>query len=229
MTNSFDNYHPSRESVPNHIGIIPDGSRRWARINGTTYFESYNYAMIKLVRIIDYLYSEGVKELSLYFSSTLNFERPKKEIDDFCRAESLFCSDYVQTVIQNYNVSVDYYGNVDLLPGFFQDSLAAIKTKTINHIGRQLNLCVAYNPFDELLEAVNRSDSPANLLSNLWIKTPVDMIIRTGQVMLLSNFLILQSGFARLFFPDKLINDLDLEDVKMMIADFKQFERKYGE
>ena len=88
---------------------------------------------------------------------------------------------------------------------------------------------MAYNPFVELLESSLKSNSPTDLLNNLWISTPVDLIIRTGNANLLSNFLLLQSGFARLYFPDKLINDICKKDIEAIIDEFCKIERKYGE
>ena len=124
---------------------------------------------------------------------------------------------------------MDFFGNNRLLPQYFLNSLDELKSRTKECTSKYLNLCVAYNPFIELWESILKSNSPDNLLNNLWVSTPVDLIIRTGKANLVSNFLILQSGFARLYFPDKLINDISHDDIKSIIDDFNKIERKYGE
>lgn len=229
MDNVFDNYHPTRGIIPNHVGIIPDGSRRWANKRGISYYESYNLALRNLCKIIELLYKMGINTISVYFSSSQNFERPMVEIEAFCKAESNFCNNFVLPIIQEYDVHVDFYGNNSLLPQYFLNSLVELKLRTKECVSKQLNLCVAYNPFVELWESILKSNSPVDLLNNLWISTPVDLIIRTGNANLISNFLLLQSGFARLYFPNKLINDICQEDIKAIIDDFNKIERKYGE
>ncbi|ERJ69749.1 hypothetical protein CBG53_00965 [Porphyromonas gingivalis] len=229
MKDIFENYHPSREIIPNHVALIPDGSRRWAVKKGMSYYESYDLAMRNLCQIIEFLYDRGVSIISVYFSSSQNFERPMVEVEAFCKAESNFCNIHILPVVEKNNVHVDFFGNKSLLPQYFLDSLIKLKLRTRDCVSKQLNLCVAYNPFVELLESSLKSNSPTDLLNNLWISTPVDLIIRTGNANLLSNFLLLQSGFARLYFPDKLINDICKKDIEAIIDEFCKIERKYGE
>lgn len=229
MNKYISNYHPSRGNIPTHVGIIPDGSRRWAIKKGISYYESYDFAMQNLCQIIEYLYEKGIKVVSVYFSSSQNFERPKTEIDAFCKAESNFCSSYILPIIYKHDIRVDFWGEEYLLPQYFLDSLVELKSKTRECVNKQLNLCVAYNPFVELWESCQKSNSAVELLNNLWIPKPVDMIIRTGDANVVSNFLLLQSGFARLYFIDKLFNEICQEDIESILKTFCNTERKYGE
>ena len=229
MNDYFELFHPTRGNVPNHIGLIPDGSRRWAKSRGISYFESYEIAMAKLSQILDFLYGKGVGTVSIYFSSSQNFDRPKEEIEAFCKAESNFCSHYILPSVQKNKIKGDYCGNAQLVPGYLLDSLEELKSKTMEMTGKRLNICVAYNPFDELWQSFNSSDSPEEFLHSLWVPDPLDLVIRTGKANLISNFLPLQSGFARLYFPDKMINDLTLDDIAEILNDFSELNRKYGE
>ena len=104
MNDYFELFHPTRGNVPNHIGLIPDGSRRWAKSRGISYFESYEIAMAKLSQILDFLYGKGVGTVSIYFSSSQNFDRPKEEIEAFCKAESNFCSHYILPSVQKNKI-----------------------------------------------------------------------------------------------------------------------------
>ncbi len=103
-----------------------------------------------------------------------------------------------------------------------------IETETAINKGRRLNLLIAYNPIQEILEAV-QSGEPDTFASRLWITRPIDLIIRSGGASLLSNFLPLQSGFARLYFSDKLFNDHTPDDLEKILSDFSSLERKFGE
>jgi len=226
---TINSFHPSRSTIPNHVGIIPDGSRRWARQAGVSLYESYVHAMRLLTEIIAFLFEAGVRIVSVYFSSSQNFERPEQEVDSFCRAETFFCKEFFPAVANRYRVRVKFCGDQSLVPQFLVDALKNLVEGTRKFSGNELNICVAYNPIDELWDSMNRSSTPAEFINNLRITTPVDLIIRTGKANLISNFLPLQSGFARLYFPDKLFNELKLDDIAEIIDTFKEIERRYGE
>jgi undecaprenyl diphosphate synthase len=78
------------------------------------------------------------------------------------------------------------------------------------------------------MQAINDSNDE-NFVDLLAVKKPVDVIIRSGAANLLSNFLPIQSGFARLYFYDKLFNDLTVADVQSTYQKFIQQNLKYGE
>jgi undecaprenyl diphosphate synthase len=63
----------------------------------------------------------------------------------------------------------------------------------------------------------------------MWVKRPLDLIIRSGGANLTSNFLPLQSGFARLYFLDELFNDVKLETVIGIMDGFNDLNRKFGD
>ena len=78
------------------------------------------------------------------------------------------------------------------------------------------------------MQAIANSHSYDRFYRFLQVTTPVDLIIRPGGTQLLSNFLPLQSGFARLFFSDKLFNDFTLEDLQCVLDDFAGLDRRFG-
>lgn len=229
MVHVFENFHPSRNLIPNHVGIIPDGGRRWARNHGISYYESYLISMKKICEMMDLLYPIGINMISIYFSSSMNFLRPCQEVIDFNKAEEEFCKSYLNPLVIKYGLHVDFCGNQELIPDGFLATLNSIKRKTQSNNAKYLNLCVAYNPLNELWESAKKSSTPDEFVENLWIPSPLDLIIRTGDANLLSNFLPIQSGFARLYFIDRLFNDVCVTDVKDIIKTFSQINRKYGE
>lgn len=229
MIDVFENYHPGRNLIPKHVGLIPDGGRRWAKNHGISYYESYIISMKKIYEIFDYLYSVGVNMISVYFSSSMNYLRPNQEVVDFNNAENEFCESYLKPLVIKYGLHVEFCGNQELIPDGFLATLNSIKERTQDYNAKYLNLCVAYNPLYELWESAKESSTPDAFIENLWISSPLDLIIRTGDANLLSNFLPIQSSFARLYFIDRLFNDISVTDVKDIIKTFSQINRKYGE
>lgn len=226
---TVDNFHPSKKSMPYHIGIIPDGGRRWAKKNKTPLLESYNITKKNLSYFTKYLFSVGVMEISIYLSSAQNFRRNPEEVDAFSNsAESAF-NEHIFSIAAEFKVKINIAGNPDLLSENLRKKIQDIKQITGEQNKRILNLCMAYNPFDEIFQAFSKSSDKTDFKDNLWVKTPIDLIIRSGGANLLSNFLPLQSGFARIYFFDKLFNDITLNDIKNVLEKFSLIDRKYGE
>lgn len=224
----FNTFHPSNNNIPFHIGIIPDGGRRWATREGISYLESYRASMRKLTEILNKLYSGDTNVISIYFSSTQNFRRNDDEIYAFCRAESEFFDKYVLNIIDKYRIRIKAIGDRSIIPSYLFTSIKRIEEKTARYNDRKLYLCIAYNPLQEILHALDQSKGKLNFLDYLWLPIPIDLIIRTGGANLLSNFLLLQSGFARLYFIDKLFNDINIDDIQNVLKMFKLANRKYG-
>jgi undecaprenyl diphosphate synthase len=226
---NFSNFHPAKSNIPFHIGIIPDGTRRWAIQNNIPLYESYKLAMDKLIKIVAYFFDSGVREISIYFSSEQNFKRSSIEIEQFCRAETYFCEEYISSLICSRNVQINFVGNKELIPKYFLETLVNLEKKSISNKLLKINLLVAYNPFYEIKEAINNSPTIDEFPNFLKINTPLDLIIRTSDAVLLSNFLLIQSGFARIYNISKLFNDTEMDDYKKIFSHFYSLERKYGE
>ena len=226
---SINNFHPSKESTPYHVGIIPDGGRRWAKQKNISLLDSYDTTKNNLSCFTKYLFSVGVMEISIYLSSAQNFRRNPEEVDAFSNsAESAF-NEHIFSIAAEFNVKVNIAGKHNLLSDNLRKKIQDNKQITGEQNKRTLNLCMAYNPFDEIFEAFSKSSDKTDFKDNLWVKTPIDLIIRSGGANLLSNFLPLQSGFARIYFFEKLFNDITLNDIKNVLEKFSSIDRKYGE
>ena len=68
-------------NIPNHVAIILDGNRRWAKKRGMKPQEGHYRGFTNLENLADYVFSKGVKVLSVYAFSTENFSRAKDEVD----------------------------------------------------------------------------------------------------------------------------------------------------
>lgn len=226
--NAIDRYHPDPSAVGFHVGIIPDGGRRWARRERCLLEHSYNTAGKAVARLVAHLFSKGASTVSVYFSSAQNFRRPAAEIEAFCNAQASFCDSYFLDVETKYATAIRPVGRIDSLPTRLSEALATAKARTSANSATTLNLCVAYSPLDEILDSVRSTTDPSEVLRHLWVKTPLALVIRTGGARLLSNFLPLQVGFARLYFLDELFNDVTLSLIDTVLADYESVTKAYG-
>jgi undecaprenyl diphosphate synthase len=225
---NITDFHPDNSGIPGHVGLIPDGGRRWAVKHNVGLEESYHKTKLFLAEICSYLFDVGVNEISIYLSSIQNFRRQQTEIDAFNTVSEIAFGREILQLAESKHVRVVFAGNRDILPRDYLKAIEIVEAKTSGFKNGAINLCIAYNPIEELYSAFSKSETNNEILKNLWVKTPLHLIIRSGGANLLSNFLPLQSGFARLYFLDDLFNDLTINNFKAIIYEFSMLDRKFG-
>ncbi|MEI6456967.1 MAG: undecaprenyl diphosphate synthase family protein [bacterium] len=221
-------FHPSPGKIPNHAGIIPDGGRRWASVHGCSLRESYLRTRSQLQSMVELLSGKGVKEISLYLSSIQNFRREEDEMAAGLELVESSLAHEIPELAGRRGLRVTVAGNREIIPASLLEKVNTIEQSTCDHKKGRLNLLLAYDPLDEIMQAMNKPGSSGRFWDHLSVTTPVDLIIRTGDAPLLSNFLPLQSGYARLFFFERLFNDLTPEDILGVLEQFSTIERKFG-
>jgi undecaprenyl diphosphate synthase len=174
------------------------------------------------------LFNRGVKEITVYLSSIQNFRREQEEISAYIEAIGKSMHTEIARLIKSNQLKICFAGNREILPTPLRESIVKMEQRAENNSGGRLNLLLAYDPYEEVLQAIANSHSYDRFYRFLQVTTPVDLIIRPGGTQLLSNFLPLQSGFARLFFSDKLFNDFTLEDLQDVLNDFAGLDRRFG-
>ncbi len=221
-------YHPSVEAVPLHVGIIPDGGRRWAKAHGCSLGESYACTRSFLQLLVEMFFNKGVQELSIYLSSIQNFRREPEDLEPYLAILESSLNNQITQLARHRQLRVVIAGNLDILPASLRTAIESIEQQTINYSSGRINLLLAYDPHEEIIKAVKSSGNMNEFITHLQITTPVDLVIRSGDAPLLSNFLPLQSAWARLYFTDKLFNDLTAEDVLQILRHFEKINRKFG-
>ena len=213
---------------PQHIGLIPDGTRRWAKLKDVPLSSAYLHAMKKISTYVDLFFSSGCQAVSLYLCSKENLERPSNEVAAFTDAETSLCADILPKVLDIYNVKVLIAGTLDLLPNKFRVALEELKESTSLNKNCRLYLCASYDPIDEIKKAAQISNEESDFFGNLWVPETLDLVIRTAGANRLSNFLPLQSGYAEIYIIEKLFNETNIDDIQNAIELYKNTHRSLG-
>lgn len=176
----------NKQHVPAHIGIIPDGNRRWATQHGLKKEDGYEHGLLPGVRLLRAAKERGVRELTYYGFTVDNCKRPREQVTAFSEA----CCNAVRR-IENEDVAVRVVGNTrspcfppDLLPYTEGD---APRDKM------RVNLLVNYGWEWDMKNGWRSRDIPR-----------IDMVIRFGGMCRLSGFLPLQTVYADFY----IVNDL---------------------
>lgn len=227
MYETFD-FHPSPGNIPFHVGIIPDGGRRWALANNCSLIEGYTRTRHLMNLHVERMLAFGVTDFSIFVSSIQNFRREYKEVNAMLEAVGSSLEYEIARLSGQHELRVVVAGKRSMLPASLVKVVNHAEERTRGNRRGRLNLLLAYDPLEEIIEAFRTGKNHERFYEDLWINKPVDLVIRTGGAILLSNFLPLQCGYARLYCFDKLFNDFTPEDLDGILNHFSMIERKFG-
>lgn len=208
---------------PKHIGIIPDGNRRWAKSKGIVEYLAHstsgNYN--NLSKIFETAKEEGVETLSIWAFSTENWDREKREVDELLGViERGLDSFYLASSRDQYQFR--FIGRRDRISKRIEKKMLELEEETKQYSRIKIVFGIDYGGRDEILRAVNQAiiqgieineEGLMNLLDTKRIPDP-DLIIRTGGEKRLSGYLPFQSTYAELIFLDKFFPDFNPQDLK---------------
>ncbi len=194
--------------IPKHIGIIPDGNRRWAKNAGMEKKDGYAYGLAPGLDLLRLASQAGVQEITYYGFTTDNCGRPAEQVQAFSKA----CVEAVKLIAAE-PVSLLVVGNQNTAA--FPKELLPYTTRTdLNGGGIRVNFLVNYGWEWDLsgLETpgINRRKICEQLHSHDVSR--VDLVIRWGGMRRLSGFLPVQSVYADFFVVDRLWPDFQPED-----------------
>ncbi len=232
----------SKENLPEHIAIIMDGNRRWAKARNLEKKLGHKAGAENLEKIALFADKIGIKYMTVYAFSTENWKRTEEEV----KALMLLMKAYVDKIISkgnDNNIRIRILGNLERLDPKLQESIKKIVEKSQENTGLTLNIAFNYGGRDEITRAVQQiaekvktneldvTEINEELISNyLYTKgePDPDLLIRPGGEVRLSNFLLWQSAYTEFLFVDKYWPDFDEEDLLKAISTYQERNRKFG-
>ncbi len=194
--------------IPKHIGIIPDGNRRWAECNHLEKQEGYSHGISPGFKLYELMLEYGVKEATFYGFTQDNTKRPKRQKEAFINA----CVNAVD-ILANRDANLLVVGNTD--SNVFPKELIKYANKRIK-FGQGLvniNFLVNYDWEWDLKHALTNNSGNVNNSLHNHIKSRdisrIDMIIRWGGRRRLSGFLPIQSVYSDIYIIDDYWPDFD--------------------
>lgn len=226
------------KGLPQHIAIIVDGNRRWARERGLPTLAGHKKGAERVGEIVKYAQELGVKIITIYAFSTENWKRQKEEVSYLM---GLF-DDYARSKIdeaRDLGIQVRILGDIHGLPNSLQKALSQLMEATRNNEKLIFNIAINYGGRDELVRAFRKlllANVPAAELSEELISNNLDtaglpdpdLIIRTSGEQRLSNFLPWQGTYAELYFPQVYWPDFDKKQLDIALEEFRKRQRRMG-
>ena len=225
-----------KNNFPNHIAIIMDGNRRWAKKNNVSEFEGHRKGVDSLISTVEVAGKMGIKYVTVYALSTENYqERSNDEIKGLLY---LLKEGYEKHLprLKKEGVKINFIGNIDKLPKASRFIINKAKKELSGGNKGTLTVAINYGSREEIVIATQRLIESGGLVSEINLKKNLytfnlpdpDLLIRTGGNKRLSNFLLWQLSYAELYFTDCLWPDFDKNQLRKALDYFKLAKRNFG-
>lgn len=233
------------KNLPNHIAIIPDGNRRWAKKHKLEAWFGHKKGTEGLEKLADVMVELEIPHLSFWGSSKDNLKKRSKQEVAFLL--KLFKERFLELseseIVHQNQIGINILGDWrEQFPEDVKASLNQAIENTKNYSEFFLNFFIAYSGTGEVLDAIKciaeraRKDLSLEIDKKLLKRClltrelpPVDLMIRTGGEPHLSDgFMMWDTANAQLYFLDKLWPDFNEQDFRLAIKDYGNRSRKFG-
>ena len=224
--------------LPNCVGIIMDGNRRWALERGLSPFLGHRAGGETLKKVVDWINDLGIRHAIFYTFSSENWKRPEREVSYLLN----LIGEFLKREFEYFNkkgIVIHCAGDLSRFSAGLQKRLRESEEKTRDNPGAHIYFALNYGGRQEILSAVKnivmKNPPPDSITEEYFSKhlqtgqmPDPDLIIRTSGEMRLSGFLPWQSVYSELFFTNTLWPDFSKEEFSKIIEEYANRERRIG-
>lgn len=227
--------------IPYHVGIILDGNGRWANERGLKRSEGHKAGFETLKILSKYVFTRGVKVLSVFAFSTENFNRTKEEVDYLM---NLFLKGFKSSIkeFNKNNIKVVFSGRKEPLSDKVYESMKSLEKETLNNTGGILNICLNYGGQTEIVDTTKKlindvldgklkteDITPEIFMKNLYNDLPpMDFLIKTSGEIRVSNFMLFSLAYAEMYFPNTYFPDFKESEFDKALEEYTKRDRRFG-
>jgi short-chain Z-isoprenyl diphosphate synthase len=232
--------------VPQHVGVMCDGNRRWAREMGyVDPNDGHRMGAAKIKDLLNWCEQANVGLVTLYLLATENLRRPAAELDPLLHIIENLAGELAE---EGNPWQLRVVGALDVLPASTAAALKAAEERTLGRTGgAQVNLAVGYGgrreiadavrsllhehaqaggTIEELVEVLDVDDIAEHLYTRG--QPDPDLVIRTSGEQRLSGFLLWQSAHSEFYFADMNWPDFRHVDFLRALRSYASRQRRYG-
>ncbi|MDR1528431.1 MAG: di-trans,poly-cis-decaprenylcistransferase [Puniceicoccales bacterium] len=225
--------------IPVHVAFIMDGNGRWAQVRGLSRHEGHRRGASVIKKILRAAEKSGVKYVTFFAFSSENFSRPESEVKFLMGLCEKFLKKYRKTICEK-EIRFRTIGDLSQLPFNLQLAIEKLTQNTAHFDKFHLTMALNYGARSEVIQAIGKllKSEDVNVENLTWkdferhlytkdLPDP-DLIIRTSGEQRLSNFLLLQSAYAELYFTKTYWPDFNEKEFLLAIEDYGSRERRMG-
>ncbi|MDP5135914.1 polyprenyl diphosphate synthase [Rheinheimera baltica] len=230
------------QSLPKHVAIIMDGNGRWAQRQGKPRVWGHKKGVEAVRRSVSFCRELGIESLTLFAFSSENWRRPDEEVSTLMQLFLLVLQSEVKT-LHKHNVRLKVVGDLSPFSDKLRLSINKAEQLTLNNTALTLNIAANYggrwdmaNAARNLAIQVEQGALAAEQIDEhlfaqhvqMHDQAEVDLLIRTGGDLRISNFLLWQAAYAEFWFTETLWPDFDQQVFSEALATFVNRERRFG-
>lgn len=224
--------------LPQHVGYIVDGNRRWAKQHGIPTYEGHLAGYNAIHEVAVATFDAGVKYMSAYIFSTENWKRSEDEVSKLMGLVlRLLTSDL--PIFDKHNIKLKILGSRERVGDKILAAIDDAEARTANNTAGTLAICFNYGGQLEIADAckkivqsgVDANDiTPEIIGQNLYAPEvpPIDIVVRTSGEQRLSNFMLWRAAYSELMFIDKPWPDMTKDDVEDILKEYARRSRRFG-
>lgn len=238
-----------KESLPNHLGLILDGNRRFAREKRLKDpSEGHQKGADKLDEVLGWCQELGIKVITIWVLSTDNLSRDAQELDKLLKVIERKILDLTHNPIVHKNqVRIKAVGQLSVLPPSTRKAINEAEKATKDYDCQYLNIAIGYSGRQEIADAFKKmlkdkkkecasldeiiKEIDPEVISNYMYEYELpdpDLIIRTSGEIRLSGFLLWQSAYSEFYFCDVFWPSFRKIDLLRAIRSYQQRQRRFG-
>lgn len=229
---------PEGTKVPNHIAMILDGNRRWARARGLNPWDGHRAGYESIKRLARSARDLGVHTFTVWAFSTENWERPEVEINEIMKLLR-YGLDEMEPELHRDKVRFIHLGRKNRLPKDAMEHIAKLERETAHYTDHVFNIALDYGGHDEIIRATNKilesglkkvdSKQFESFLDTASQTYPyVDLFIRTSGEQRTSGLFPWQMDYAEYYFEQEHLPDFTPEKLREAILDYSRRRRRFG-
>ena len=228
--------------TPQHVAVIMDGNGRWAKKRGLPVNAGHRAGAQALRKLAPEAEKLGIRHLTVYAFSTENWSRPKQEVDGLMRLLREYMQQYIDDARKN-DVRMSVIGDMTKLDSDLCDSIKELTEITAHKRGIHVHVALNYGGRDDIVRAARKlanrvrtealsPDAIDEIMFDQYLDTagipPLDLLIRTGGVVRLSNFLLWQAAYAEIHAVETLWPDFTPKHLRRALEWYSNVERRFG-
>ena len=232
----------SVKPIPRHVAIIMDGNGRWAQNQGKPRHAGHKAGVKSVRSTVEYSAKQGVEVLTLFAFSSENWQRPEKEVRLLMELFLVALKNEVKKLQKN-NVRLKVIGDISAFDSKLQAQITKAEQQTENNTGLVLQVAANYGGRWDIAQAarnlavqVKQGQLEPEAITEKELQSAlsfadlpeVDLFIRTGGDLRLSNFILWQAAYAELYFTPVLWPDFDEATYQLALDDYAGRQRRFG-
>ena len=222
-----------------HIAVIMDGNRRWAKEHGKTSFEGHKAGYDRMKEIADLCLDRGIKVLTVFAFSTENWKRTQEEVGYLMDLIELAVSKDLEQYKER-GVRVRVIGRREGLRPSVLKAIERTESETAGNSKATFCICLNYGGQQEIVDACKKIVAEGLSVNDVTEETmthrmywpdmpPPDLVIRTSGEERLSNFLTWHTTYSEIYWCKRHWPEFDATELDAAIAEYATRQRRIGE